>query len=94
MFEQGNTPPAEITRSLGTSVRTLYNWRDTYDESGMAGLEDSPKSGRPRFVSTYKIQRVVEKIRSRGIVTREHATINAKVPQTSPARPSLAAARA
>ena len=69
LFERGSMPPEEIAESFGVSERTLYNWRNAYDRLGMAGLEDSPKSGRPPLVSRDEIKAAAEAVRGRGMAT-------------------------
>jgi len=45
-------------RGLG-SVQTVCLWRKRYAEYGIAGLEDQPKSGRPRTIGRDKIAEIV-----------------------------------
>jgi transposase len=40
-------PNAEIARTLGVSRPTVIGWRERYVQSGIKGLEDEPRSGRP-----------------------------------------------
>jgi transposase len=40
----------EIARRVGTSRPTVNGWRDRYRTFGLAGLEDQPRSGRPRSI--------------------------------------------
>ena len=40
----------EIAERLGISRQTVVTWRGRYERSGLAGLEDRPRSGRPRTV--------------------------------------------
>jgi len=42
-----NTAIAEL---VGVSRPTVIRWRDRYEAKGMAGLEDEPRSGRPRTI--------------------------------------------
>jgi transposase len=46
---------AEISRRLGVDRQTVINWRARYTSSGIAGLEDRPRSGRPREVDRAKV---------------------------------------
>jgi transposase-like protein len=39
-----------IAESVGVSRPTVIGWRDRYERSGMAGLADQPRSGRPRSI--------------------------------------------
>ncbi|MDT4922444.1 MAG: hypothetical protein QOG01_157 [Pseudonocardiales bacterium] len=40
----------EIASRVGVSRPTVIDWRARYQRSGMAGLEDEPRSGRPREI--------------------------------------------
>jgi len=40
-----------IAAGLGASVNTVRKWRGRFAERGLAGLEDLPRSGRPRRIS-------------------------------------------
>ncbi len=40
----------DIAQRVGTSRPTVNAWRDRYASSGLAGLEDQPRSGRPRTI--------------------------------------------
>src|SRR6266446_10175982 len=42
----------QIGRDLNCSNRTVGKWRRRYHEFGFAGLQDAPRSGRPRTVSS------------------------------------------
>ena len=42
----------QIGRDLNCSNRTVGQWRRRYHELGFAGLQDAPRSGRPRPVSS------------------------------------------
>lgn len=42
---------ARIAADLEISVDTARKWRDRFAERGLAGLEDLPRSGRPRRIS-------------------------------------------
>ena len=42
------TPNVEIADLVGVSRPTVDRWRNRYAESGIRGLQDDPKSGRPR----------------------------------------------
>ncbi len=44
-------PSARIAASLGVAVATVRKWRDRFAESGLDGLKDLPRSGRPRQIS-------------------------------------------
>jgi hypothetical protein len=39
-----------IAARVGVTGQTVVGWRGRYEEGGLAGLEDEPRSGRPRRV--------------------------------------------
>lgn len=45
----------EIAMRVGCSRQTVLDWRARYQRSGIAGLADEPRSGRPRVVDRRKI---------------------------------------
>ncbi len=45
----------EIAERLGLSRPTVIAWRNRYEQSGVAGLDDAPRSGRPRTVDHDQI---------------------------------------
>jgi transposase len=49
------TPNVEIAELVGVSRPTVNLWRNRYAESGVRGLQDDPKSGRPRTVDRNMI---------------------------------------
>ena len=44
-------PNAQIARVAGVSRPTVIGWRDRYEQGGIKGLEDEPRSGRPAEIS-------------------------------------------
>ena len=44
-----------IAVRLGVSRPTVIGWRDRYAARGLAGLEDEPRSGRPRTIDYRRI---------------------------------------
>ncbi|MGY4766611.1 IS630 family transposase [Kribbella sp. CWNU-51] len=44
-----------IAERVGVSRPTVIGWRERYAERGLAGLDDEPRSGRPRVVDHRKI---------------------------------------
>jgi len=44
-------PHRQIKRQLHTSVDTVLRWHDRYKQEGLDGLQDRPRSGRPRTFS-------------------------------------------
>ena len=69
LFENGEVPCDAIAKSFGITMQTIYNWRKAYKKDGVAGLEDSPKSGRRPRVSKEKIIKCAEAIKKSGIIT-------------------------
>jgi len=49
------TPNVEIAELVGVSRPTVDRWRNRYRESGVRGLEDEARPGRPRFVDRDQI---------------------------------------
>jgi transposase len=45
----------EIAERVGVSRPTVIDWRARYERIGIAGLEDAPRSGRPRSIDHEKI---------------------------------------
>jgi len=43
-------PNVEIAARVGVSRPTVTNWRARYERSGIGGLSDQPRSGRPRII--------------------------------------------
>lgn len=52
---------AEIGRRVGVSAETVGKWRKRFERSGVAGLTDAPRSGRPRTIDDAKVTEVIEK---------------------------------
>jgi transposase len=48
-------PNAEIARVTGVSRPTVISWRGRYEQGGIAGLEDAPRSGRPHEVDEIEV---------------------------------------
>ncbi|UCD50532.1 MAG: helix-turn-helix domain-containing protein [Phycisphaerales bacterium] len=40
-------PHRQVKRQLHTSVDAVVRWRGRYEEEGLDGLQDRPRSGRP-----------------------------------------------
>ena len=49
------TPNVQIAQAVGVSRPTINLWRKRYGRSGLAGLDDQPKSGRPRTIDRNEI---------------------------------------
>jgi transposase len=44
-----------IADKVGVSRPTVIGWRDRYQAKGLAGLEDEPRSGRPRHIDRASV---------------------------------------
>jgi transposase len=55
LLAAGGASHAEITRQLSLSRPTVLSWRTRYAESGLAGLGDRARSGRPRTVAAHEV---------------------------------------
>jgi transposase len=49
----------QIGRDLGCSHRTVGKWRRRYYDLGLSGLQDAPRSGRPRTIASTTRVRVI-----------------------------------
>ena len=45
-----------LRREVGVSLPTVKRWLDRYEAEGLAGLEDRPRSGRPRTSVTPEVE--------------------------------------
>ena len=45
----------EIADRVGVSRPTVIDWRCRYESSGLVGLQDAPRSGRPRLIDHDKV---------------------------------------
>jgi len=52
-----------IAKRVGTTSKTVSKWRQRFLSEGIAGLSDSPRSGRPRTLLEDKVQDVVDRVR-------------------------------
>ena len=59
---EGKTVPV-IARELGLSDRATRRWVSRFNEQGMEGLEDEPRSGRPPTYTEDNRSRVIAKAR-------------------------------
>ena len=50
----------EISERLQVTRPTVYKWRDRYQEKGVKGLQDEPRSGRPTKLTEAKIKRILQ----------------------------------
>ena len=46
---------ARIAAEVGTTTTSVWKWRKRYVEAGLAGLDDAPRSGRPKQVDDERI---------------------------------------
>jgi transposase len=51
----------EIAAQLGIARQTAWRWERRFREQGTPGLEDAPRSGRPRVILPEKIEQIVRK---------------------------------
>jgi len=51
----GGSGTTETARMLGVSRPTVIKWRDRFAEQGIAGLDDEPRSGRPKTIDDAAI---------------------------------------
>lgn len=56
--ESGN----DIAQRLGTSKDVVSRWRQRFSKLGLLGLNDEPRSGRPRTISDEQVQQVVNQV--------------------------------
>ena len=49
----------EIAAEAGVSLPTVGLWRRNFSERGLDGLQDAPRSGRPREIDDDEVQRVL-----------------------------------
>lgn len=54
---------SSIARRLGITAQTVSRWRLRFARLGLQGLNDEPRSGRPRSISDEKVQEVVDRVR-------------------------------
>jgi len=58
MFAEGKTAE-QIAEQTELSRGAVYRWSNRYARSGVAGLEDSPRSGRPRTLAAEKAKEIL-----------------------------------
>jgi len=49
----------QISRKLQVSRPTVYKWQQRYEQEGVGGLHDQPRSGRPTKLTEAKIKRIL-----------------------------------
>lgn len=55
-------PNDDIVQELNTNKMTVSKWRRRFARSGMAGLQDAPRSGRPVTLSHKQLNRVFSEV--------------------------------
>lgn len=50
----------DVADRVGLGKRTVYEWARRYERHGLAGLDDRPRSGRPRAISSVKAQKILD----------------------------------
>ena len=49
-----------ISERLQVTRPTVYKWRQRYEENGVEGLRDQPRSGRPTKLTEAKVKRILQ----------------------------------
>lgn len=57
-LSEGMTP-AEVAVAQRTSPKTVHRWRNRYEQEGVDGLLERPRSGRPTVISKEIVDRVL-----------------------------------
>lgn len=55
-------PPQEVAEIMAVSQPTIYDWHHRWQENGLEGLANRPKSGRPRKTDHSYVERLEEVI--------------------------------
>ena len=63
LSDQGKSPP-EIAELFGYSAASVREWLKRYQDEGIAGLYDRPRSGRPRKVDRQVEEQIVELVQN------------------------------
>lgn len=58
-LSEGQTP-TEVAKAQRVSCKTVHKWRNRFEASGVAGMVDEPRSGRPTLISEKLVKRVLE----------------------------------
>jgi transposase len=58
LFDQGQTA-SEVAGATGFSYVAVCRWRNRWDASGLAGLQDKPRPGQPRKLSSAKSRKIL-----------------------------------
>jgi transposase len=57
LLHEGQTPK-EVAELMSVSQPTVYDWHHRWQENGLAGLANRPKSGRPRKADSHYVERL------------------------------------
>jgi transposase len=52
--------PTQVAEAQQTSAKSVHKWRNRYLETGLDGLHDQPRSGRPTKIDVKTIKRVLD----------------------------------
>lgn len=58
-FGEGKTAE-EISELVGMSRTAVYRWGQRYEEKGLEGIQDLPRSGRPRVLPASKAKQILK----------------------------------
>ena len=72
VFQNNFANQIQIAKATGIGYRTIHGWVNTYRKQGLAGLVDSPRSGRPPKADQLK-QRLILQYRENGNTVLEIA---------------------
>lgn len=50
----------EVAERTGLGTRSVYEWARRFERHGVAGLEDRPRSGRPRAISKAQARKILD----------------------------------
>ncbi len=54
--------PSHIAKQIGKVRSWSYKWLERYEQDGINGLKDKPRSGRPSSISQQKLIKIQQKI--------------------------------
>lgn len=52
----------EVARSLGVCKQTVHLWVERFEDSGLAGLEDAPRSGHPHTYTSEQRAQLIQTV--------------------------------
>jgi transposase len=84
----GGTANNELARQLSTSLPTVLLWRRRFEQQGLAGIvQDKPRPGRPRSLTSEKEAAIVEATRTSKPKNATHWSVRsmARIQGVSPA---------